>query len=71
LAYKQRIHYARGLKVGTTTYYQMGNPPRTVKRLPLMDALGVKVKHIPSATGMPTEDSWAEVVELLRVVRQD
>ena len=71
LAYKQRIRYAKKVRTGTTTYYQMGNPSRTDKRLALLDALGVKVKHIPSTTGKPTKNSWAEVIEMLRNVPHD
>jgi hypothetical protein len=68
LTYKQRIRRAKGLHTGTTTYYQMGNPAPTDKRLLLMDALGVKIRHIPSATGKPTKDSWAQVINLLKAM---
>jgi hypothetical protein len=68
LSYKQRLRRAKKLSTGTTTYYQMGNVKNGDRRLALLMAFGVKVIPISTSTGIPTRDSWDELVGMLQKV---
>ena len=68
LSYKQRLRCAKKMPTGTTTYYQIGNATKADRRLPLLMAFGVSIVSIPSLKGVPTRESWTEVIAMLRKV---
>jgi hypothetical protein len=72
LSYKQRLRVRKKIRVGTTTFYHMGQITQSVKgRLELMMGFGVRVKHLPSASasGKPDMDTWRAALGMLRSVR--
>jgi hypothetical protein len=68
LSYKQRLRHLKRLRIGSTTYYQLGKPASSDKRLRLMMALEVKVKPVPSRHKHPDEGDWERVLALLKEV---
>lgn len=67
LGYKYRLKHKERLGCGDTTYYFMGTiKPSNKGRLELLLAYGVKIKHIPSSSGLPTLDTWSKLVRILK-----
>ena len=71
LSYKQRLRHLKkkGVLVGSTTFYHLGNWRRD-RRLQMMEALGVNVRLIGLKSWPPTQDDWRAVVRQLKAVAQ-
>lgn len=69
LGYKYRLKHKKRLPCGGTTYYFAGTISPSMKgRVELLMAYGVKVVPIPSASGLPTVDTWSKLVRILQSI---